>query len=186
MQWFHFEISWLNLWILTLVYFVTPYLISMGENGKTGWKRQLALPPMSKTERLFFMIIMLPTYALYLYTIFVPITSNWVLLSAGLALFAIGLGLILKQTWDYAAAPPDRLITNGVYQISRHPGYFGAALVYLGLGLAGGSWLIVLFAAYFFVGYQWIATLEERFCMAQWPQAFAAYKHKTAKNFLFF
>lgn len=186
MRWFHFEIGWLNLWVLTLVYFLTPYLISTGKRGKAGLKRQLVIPSMSKTECVFYMLVMLPRFVQYLYTIFVPLTANPILLSMGLALFVIGLVLILRQTWDYAAAPPNYLITTGVYQISRHPGYFGAALIYLGLGLAGGSGLIAAFAICFFIGYQWVATLEERFCKEHWPEEFAEYKRKVAKNFLFF
>jgi protein-S-isoprenylcysteine O-methyltransferase Ste14 len=44
----------------------------------------------------------------------------------------------------------------------------------------------VAYAVYWFIVYQWTATLEERFCMERWPEEFAAYKRKVAKNFLFF
>lgn len=46
--------------------------------------------------------------------------------------------------------------------------------------------LIVAVAVYWFIGYQWTATLEERFCMEHWPDEFREYKRKVAKNFLFF
>ena len=104
----------------------------------------------------------------------------------GLLLFTAGQTIRLKSIWDYTTATPDELINHGVYRISRNPGYFGAALVYLGMGFAGGSWLIVAVALYWFVGYQWVATVEERFCLEKWPEEFAAYKQKTAKNFVFF
>ena len=78
------------------------------------------------------------------------------------------------------------MITRGLYQISRNPGYFGATLVYLAMGIAGGSWLIVAVAIYWFIGYQWVATVEERFCLECWPDAFPEHKRKVAKNLLFF
>jgi protein-S-isoprenylcysteine O-methyltransferase Ste14 len=108
------------------------------------------------------------------------------LLGAGLMLSGIGLVLQIVKMLDFITAPPDSLITNGTYRISRNPDYFSATLMYLGMGLTGGSWLIVAVAIYWFIGYQWMATLEERFCMEKWPEEFAEYKRKVAKNFLFF
>jgi protein-S-isoprenylcysteine O-methyltransferase Ste14 len=129
---------------------------------------------------------MFPPFVVYFYAIFVPFTTNAALLCAGLVLFVIGLALLIKQMRDFATAPPDQLITHGTYQISRNPSYFGSTLIALGMGLAGGSWLIVAFAVYWFIVYQWAATLEERFCMARWPEELSEYKLKVAKNFLFF
>lgn len=188
LKWFHFEIGWLNLWVLTLVLFGTPFLINMimGDRGKAALKRATVLPPMSTGERVLYMLVLLPQFALYPYTIFVPFSTNAGLLGAGLALSGIGLVLQIKKMWDYITVRPDKLITNGIYQISRNPGYFSATLTYLGLGLAGGSWLIVAVAVYWFIGYQWLVTLEERFCMERWPEEFAEYKRKVAKNLLFF
>ncbi len=188
MQWFHFQWGWLNLWILALIIFATPVLLNLirGEKGKVGLARATALPSMSKGERVAYMLAMAPQFLLPLYAIFVPFTTNGIWLSAGLILFIVGQALRLKGIWDYTTAPPNKLITHGVYQVSRNPGYFGATLVYLGMGIAGGSWLIVAVALYWFVGYQWIAGVEERSCAERWPDAFAEYKRQVAKNFIFF
>ena len=50
MKWAHFEIGWLNLWILSLLIFSTPILLNIarGERGKTGLRRATKLPPMSR------------------------------------------------------------------------------------------------------------------------------------------
>jgi len=186
MQWFHFQIGWLNLWILTLILNGGLFLISMGERGRAGIKRQWVLPPMSPVERAFYVLAMLPQMAMYLYTFFVPFTTSAALLGAGLVLFVIGLAMTLKQTWVFATAPPDQLITNGIFQISRNPGCFGQVLAYLGMGLVGGCWLIVAFTVYWFIACQWMGALEERFCAERWPEEFAEYKRKVARNFLFF
>ena len=188
MKWFHFEIGWLNLWILALIIFSTPVILNIirGERGKTGLSRATNLPPMSKAERIVYMFVMAPQFLLPLYAIVVPFSEKSALLIAGLSLFAVGQAIRLKSIWDYTNAPPGKLIEQGVYRISRNPGYFGATLVYLGMGIAGGSWMIVTVALYWLIGYQWVATIEERFCMEQWPKEFAAYKKKVAKNFMFF
>lgn len=188
MQWVHFELGWLNLWILAVIVFATPVLLNLVRSGKgsRGLKRATTLPPMSSGERVVYILVMAPQFLLPLYAIFVPFTSNTALLVVGLAVFAMGQTLRLKSIWDYTTAASDQLITHGVYEISRNPGYFGATLVYLGMGLTGGSWLIVAVAVYWFLGYQWVAAVEERFCRARWPEAFAEYKRRVAKNFLFF
>jgi len=54
------------------------------------------------------------------------------------------------------------------------------------MGLAGASWPIVAVAVCWFIGYQWVVTVEERFCEKQWPDEFPEYKRQVAKNFVFF
>jgi protein-S-isoprenylcysteine O-methyltransferase Ste14 len=188
MQWFNFQLGWLNLWILALIIFATPVLLNRirGTRGKQGLARATKLPPMSQGERIAYMLIMAPQFLLPLYAIFVPFTAHAGLLGAGLIVFAIGQAIRLKSIWDYTTAPSGQLITHGVYQLSRNPGYFGATLTYVGMGLAGGSWFILLVALTWFLGYQWVASIEERFCASQWPEAFARYKANVAKNFIFF
>ncbi len=48
MKWFHFEIGWLNLWILALIIFSTPVVLNVirGERGKIGLRRATDIPPM--------------------------------------------------------------------------------------------------------------------------------------------
>ena len=71
----------------------------------------------------------------------------------GLILFATGFGIVL---WAMLANPffssavriqADRgqhVITSGLYQFIRHPGYTGGLLFLLSSGLALGSWFAVL------------------------------------------
>ncbi len=188
MHWFHFQIGWMNLWILALIIFATPVLLNIirAEKGKVGLARATALPPMSKNERAVYMLIMAPQFLLPLYAICVPFTANAMLLGVGMSLFVIGQTFRFKSIWDYTTSPAGELITQGAYRISRNPGYFGATLVYLGMGIAGGSWFIVTVAVYWFIGYQWVAAVEERYCLEQWPDAFPQYKREVAKNLLVF
>ncbi|MCD6344494.1 MAG: DUF1295 domain-containing protein [Anaerolineae bacterium] len=188
MHWFHFQIGWMNLWILALIIFATPVLLNVirAKKGQAGLVRATTLPPMSKSERVIYLLIMAPQFLLPLYAIFVPFTANVTLLSIGITLFVMGQTFRFKSIWDYITTPAGELITQGAYHISRNPGYFGATLVYLGMGIAGGSWLIVTVAVYWFIGYQWVTTVEERHCLEQWPDAFPQYKRAVAKNLLVF
>jgi len=60
MQWFHFDIGWFNLWILSLLIFITPVLLNIarGERGKIGLRRATELPPMSQAEHFTYMLVM--------------------------------------------------------------------------------------------------------------------------------
>ena len=41
-------------------------------------------------------------------------------------------------------------------------------------------------AVYWFLGYQWVASVEERFCEERWPETFPEYKRRVTRNFLCF
>lgn len=89
MQWFHFQFGWLNLWILALIIFAAPILLNLirGKKGKAGLARATTIPPMSRGERLVYMLVMAPQFLLPVYAIFVPFTAHAILLGVGLLLF---------------------------------------------------------------------------------------------------
>ena len=119
MQWFHFQIGWLNLWLLAVVVWITPLLLNLirGERGRSGLSRATELPAMSTTERVLYMLIMAPQFVMPFYAVFVPLIHNAALLAAGLVLFVIGQAWRIKSQWDYTSAPPGQLISHGVYRL---------------------------------------------------------------------
>jgi steroid 5-alpha reductase family enzyme len=67
----------------------------------------------------------------------------------GLLLYVIGLGFEVVADWQLARfrareTDPGALLISGVWRYSRHPNYFGEALLWWGIGLvacsAGGVW----------------------------------------------
>jgi protein-S-isoprenylcysteine O-methyltransferase Ste14 len=72
---------------------------------------------------------------------------------AGLLLLLSGIPLryvamrTLKQfyTPEVMISADHRVVTTGIYSVIRHPAYLGYLLIHLGLGLAFGNWLSVLF-----------------------------------------
>ena len=90
------------------------------------------------------------------------------------------------STYMYQTTPQDKLITRGIYKISRNPDYFSAFLAYIGMGLMGLAWPILMLAIAHLILYQITTKYEERMCTKLWPDEFGEYKKKVAKNFLFF
>lgn len=92
----------------------------------------------------------------------------------------------LKASYDYRATPKDQLITKGIYKISHNPDYFSAFLMYMGMGLIGVAWPMLILAILHLLFYQITTKYEERMCVEIWGGEFKKYKKKVAKNFLFF
>ncbi len=92
----------------------------------------------------------------------------------------------LKAGYDYRATPKDQLITKGIYKISRNPDYFSTFLMYMGMGLIGTAWPMLILAILHLLLYQITTKYEERMCVEIWGEEFKKYKKEVVKNFLFF
>jgi protein-S-isoprenylcysteine O-methyltransferase Ste14 len=116
-----------------------------------------------------------------LYSIFVPFITGTPWLWAGLALFAIGLAILVLATFSVAATPEGKPFTSGVYRYSRHPMYLSMIFVYLGVSVAAASWLfgLITLATFFLQRYQMIK--EERYCLEQYGRAYADYLGRTPR-----
>ncbi len=104
----------------------------------------------------------------------------------GLVLFAVGLGFAIwarmhiGRNWGTPMTQKDEpeLVTSGPYHLVRHPIYSG--ILVAGVGTAVGlSWwwltAVVLAGVYFLYS----ATVEERFMIEQFPDAYPVYRRST-------
>ncbi len=73
-----------------------------------------------------------------------------------------------------------RLITHGPYRFLRNPSYTGGLVTLIGIGLAMGNWLSVLFAAGgFLAGFGWRIRVEEQALAARFGEAWSQYRRRT-------
>ena len=179
-----FEIGFLNLWICTVLLFALPML--SGLIIGSSLKRALTPPGLSTREKALGSIWLGLQLLLYIYSIFVPFVYEPIWFYPGLVIYILGIVMSLWGNYDYRTTPQDKLVTRGIYQISRNVDYFSAFLVYIGMGLMGASWPILVLAIVHFIVYQIYTKYEERMCAELWPEEFSEYKRKVAKNFLFF
>ena len=136
--------------------------------------------PLNKTDKM----LALSTHAVimpltFVYSIFLPLKLGTVWLYVGLPIFALALVMTLMTIRNFATTPLDEPVTKGFYRISRHPIYLSAALMYLGIGIACASWVLLLCAILWIVFFHIVIPAEERFLIDQYGDAYRKYMNKT-------
>jgi protein-S-isoprenylcysteine O-methyltransferase Ste14 len=179
-----FQIGFLNLWICTALIFLIPEMIN--QMTAQGWRRACRLPGMSLGGKIIYFTWIGVNIVIYLYSFFVPLAIGAAWFAPGLLLFAASMVIMGMGTWAYQTTPEDELITKGIYRVSRNPGYFGTFCAYLGMGLMGTAWPIIVLAMAHLLMYQVTTIYEERMCNELYPDDFPGYKKEVKKNFLFF
>lgn len=124
-------------------------------------------------------VILMPLTLIY--SFFVPLATGTWWLYVGLAVSIVGVVLTLSASISFANAPVQLPITQGAYAVSRHPMYAASSLVYLGIGLAGTSWVFVSFALLNVVGYALVIPEEEQGMVARYGSTYEGYMRRTPR-----
>lgn len=104
---------------------------------------------------------------------------------AGAILGALGLlafvcsVLTMGDSWR-AGVPEDvqtKLVTGGIYRISRNPAFLGFDLMYLGIGMMFFNWILCLVSAFAMLMFHLqIVNVEEDFLLAAFGGDYLAYR----------
>ena len=116
-----------------------------------------------------------------IYSIFLPLQLGTIWFYIGLGGFLSGLIILAIATLNFATAPHDKPITGGLYHFSRHPMYLSMLLIYTGTSLASASWLFFLFTIATAALIRPEMTLEERYCLEKYGNAYREYMNKTPR-----
>ena len=116
-----------------------------------------------------------------IYSIFLPLQLGTMWFYSGLGVFLAGLIILIVATLNFAKAPHDKPITDGLYRYSRHPMYLAMFLIYIGTSVASTSWLFFLLAIAAVVLVRPEAILEERYCLEKYGKAYREYVNKTPR-----
>lgn len=178
------EIGLWNAWIFIFLLFaagMVPLYIDQQKTekrseGEPTWSEQ------NKTARIVNVIthlIILPFTLIY--SIFLPLKLGTGWFFAGLPIYCIGLIMVLLFSVSFSTAPLDEPLNKGVYAISRHPGYFGSFLGYVGVGIACASWVFLLCALVWIVSMHFAAVEEERFLLQKYGDSYREYMKRTPR-----
>lgn len=118
-----------------------------------------------------------------------PLPRDGALAWIGIALFAVGVGLNSWAMWALrglymirlSVKEGHRLVTDGPYQIVRHPGYLGFVLALPGMGLALGSLAILVLVPLIVA---WLVVRirdEEAMLIAEFGEAYRSYQRRTRR-----
>lgn len=179
-----FEIGIWNAWILWVLLFLSMIIpdFFMSQEAKERAKRATQFAPLSGTKKVLAYsthAVIMPAAAIY--SIFLPLKIGTAWLYVGLPIFALSLVMTVMISINFASTPADKPVTKGFYRISRHPIYLSAALMYLGIGIACASWVLLLCAILWIVFFHIVIPAEERFLIDQYGDAYREYMNKTPR-----
>ena len=179
-----FEIGLWNAWILQLLFFLTMIVpdFLIGKEGRKRTKRISQFVPFNRAEKILAYsthVIIMPFVIVY--SIFLPLETNTVWLYVGLPIFAVSLVMYVVTILNIATTPVDEPVTKGVYRILRHPIYFGGFLMYIGVGIACASWVVLLCAVLWLVLFHIVVPTEERFLVEKYGGAYQEYMNSTPR-----
>lgn len=153
-----------------------------GKEGKERTKRAMQPIPFSKARKLMAYsthVVIMPFTVVY--SVFLPLKLGTGWLYSGLVVYAVGLVVSVMATHSFAATPIGEPVTGGIYRVSRHPVYLSGFLVYLGIGLAGASWVVLLCAVLWIVLWCLVVPAEERLLVDRYGQAYREYMRRTPR-----
>jgi protein-S-isoprenylcysteine O-methyltransferase Ste14 len=179
-----FEIGIWNAWILWVLLFLAMMVPNffMSQEAKERAKRAQQFAPLSGIKKaLAYSTHMVIMPAAAIYSIFLPLKLGTAWLYVGLAIWALSIVMTVMITTSFANSPADKPVTKGFYRISRHPIYLSAALMYLGIGIACASWVLMLCAVLWVVFFNIVIPTEEHFLIKQYGDTYLKYMKKTPR-----
>jgi len=179
-----FEIGLWNAWIF-MVLLLAAGTVPLYIDNETTEKRCEGEPTgseLNKTTRIAHVIthIMIMPFTL-IYSIFLPLKLGTFWFFAGLPIYLLGLVMALMFSISFSTAPLNEPLSKGVYAISRHPGYFGSFLGFVGIGIACASWVFLLCALVWIVSWHFGVVEEERILLEKYGDAYREYMERTPR-----
>lgn len=114
-----------------------------------------------------------------------PNTVRWIgfllgILGDGIFLAAV---LCMKDSWRAGIPEQDqtKLVTNGIYQISRNPAFVGFDFMYLGIFLMYCNWLNGFFTVFAVVMLHLQILQEERYMTMTFGKSYQSYQSKVSR-----
>jgi protein-S-isoprenylcysteine O-methyltransferase Ste14 len=123
--------------------------------------------------------------SLIFYAIFIPINFGAWYFFIGLISFIIGMFLYEIALINYASTPVGEPVVKGLYRISRNPIYFFDGILWIGIGILTGSWVILLIKIIGLILQHWEILEEEKFCLEKYGESFIKYMQRVPRYFGF-
>jgi protein-S-isoprenylcysteine O-methyltransferase Ste14 len=174
-----FKLGLWNAWIL-----VIPILILSFSDMKVTAAREPAEPTdfqLTKKENRLTYAVFLPMVISWGYAIFLPLQLDTTWLISGLIIYLFGIVFTIIAIRNFATSPKDKVITKGLYSVTRNPTYIGLLLMQIGLGIACSSWLYLLLAVVLAILLNANLSAEERYCLYRYGDNYQQYKNKTPR-----
>jgi protein-S-isoprenylcysteine O-methyltransferase Ste14 len=174
-----FEIGVWNAWILIIPMLITFFLdmrvTAIRESAPSGDFQ------LTTKEKSIIYAIFLPMIVAFVYAVFLPLRLSTVWLYCGLPIFSCGVVFTIVTILNFATSPRDKVITKGLYSVSRNPMYIGLLIMQIGLGITCSSWLYLLLTLLLSILLNANLSAEERYCLYRYSDAYRKYKSRTPR-----
>ena len=153
---------------------------------KASRKRILTFPKfINKSEKFVAgLALFILGRGLIVLSFFIPLkvfTSNFYI---GTSIYLIGMVSSVYAMWTFSQVELSKPVTKGIYKITRHPMQVMSIVMWVGIGIASGVWLLVMLA--FLLGVISYPSLkaQERFCIEKYGEEYLEYIEKTPRYLL--
>lgn len=178
------KLGWINGWLMLAAFYLAfgimllafPRPVVKRLYEASGWSRQQRL--MNSIGKPFALAEM----ALVVFT---PLKVGQAVFGVGLTVFAIGFAGMVSALIVFRRTPLDQPVTGGLYRISRNPQWVSLFLIMLGIGIAIGSWTVLLLLLVTTVFYHFRILGEERACLQRYGEPYEQFLKRVPRYLLF-
>ena len=174
-----FELGLWNAWILVIPIIIISFsdmrATASRESGKAGDFQ------LTRKEKRLTYAVFLPMDVSWVYAVFLPLQLNTTWLISGLIIYLFGIAFTIIAIRNFATSAKDKVITKGLYSVTRNPTYIGLLLMQIGLGIACASWLYLLLAVVLAILLNANLSAEERYCLYRFGDDYRNYKNRTPR-----
>ena len=178
-----FEIGVWNAWMLMLYFPLHPLIMILVDKavGTGEMMKKMGDVPYEKKEKRAFMTAMVILVLLILYSIFLPLKLGTVWFYAGLAIYLVGLAMLVTAIVNIATTPLGQPFAKGTYRYSRHPMMFSMFITWVGVSVASASWVFLLLSIVVMGLMVFEAIAEERGCLKVYGDEYREYLNVTPR-----
>ena len=180
-----FQIGWWNGWWYPAVFGLINLVLIVAYGPRTFGKRLIRLPHFtSRTEKILSLAsVFLFGRGMMIYSVFVTMKWTTVWFYLGTAIFLPGLIVYTRAILNFASTPSDIPVVNGVYRYSRHPIQLLGIVMWIGVGIATTSWVILLACGIQLILSRPFLIAQERFCLDTYGESYKEYMQKTPRYY---
>ena len=177
-----FELGLWNAWILVLSFNLIVNGLGKVFERKYDFKGvRPERPTHNEKEEKLTLVLMGTVIASFIYSVFLPLKLETLWFYVGLSICLLGMIFLTIAEVNYVSTSEDKLLTKGVYSISRNPMWFGFFLVLFGIGIACISWVYLLCAMVFIVLQHPLIDAEERWCLEKYGYVYRECMNRTPR-----
>jgi protein-S-isoprenylcysteine O-methyltransferase Ste14 len=178
-----FQIGWLNGWWYPALFGLINLVLIAVYGPRTFGTRLVRMPPFSsRIEKILSLAsVFLFGRGMIIYSFFVTIklTTPWFYF--GTTIFLIGLIFYTQSLVNFASTPSDHPVVRGIYRYSRHPIQLLGIVMWIGVGIATTSWVILLACVIQLFLSRPFLIAQERYCLDTYGESYKEYMQKTPR-----